>query len=527
MSLRHRFVLALALSFLVALAGCGSSSTTPVPPPGGGFTKGDLKGTYVISTSGFDSVNGFLIATAGTITADGNGTFTAGTLDVNDADPSLGGQLFGQPITSGSYNVSADGRGTATINTTLGAFGFAFVLTSDAHGLITQFDQNGSGSGTLDLQTPITQSQLSSYAFTFIGFDSGANILGTGGAFSLDSGGTVTGGVQDFNDGGTVYSALPVTGNMVLGADGGSGTATISTGTFGVLTFDFYVIDSTHLKLIETDLLPAPVVSGDMFAQAALPAGTEVFTLGGYNTNGPIAAAGFMNAGGANITNNGTEDVNDAGTVSPNPASFTFTYPALTSGRTTLTLANFVGGPAVLRAYPTTGGLLLMEADAFGVTIGTAFPQTSTALATPPQGYGLNFTGFNLGAGFGIDVIAEFVTSSGGTMTGLLDENDQGSPLNPQTITSSSTFTQDTPVTGRGIFNLNSGSNVLFDGVFYTVDGANSIFIETDTNQVAFGVFQQQAGTTSAQAMSRPLTIVKIPALRPSLRHFKGLKKKN
>jgi hypothetical protein len=75
MSLRNRFVLPFALSILAVLAGCGSSTSAPIPPPSGGFSNSNLKGTYVISTSGTD-VNGFYLATAGTIAANGSGGIT-------------------------------------------------------------------------------------------------------------------------------------------------------------------------------------------------------------------------------------------------------------------------------------------------------------------------------------------------------------------------------------------------------------------------------------------------------------------
>ena len=172
MSLRNRFVLPFVLSILAVLAGCGSSTPAPTPPPSGGFSNSNLSGTYVISTSGSD-VNGFYMATAGTITANGSGGITGGTLDINDSDTTLNGafQSFGQAITNGNYSIGVDGRGTISIVAPLSKFTFDIVLSSSQHGLITEFDGSGSGSGTLDLQTStVTQTQLAQgYAFSVSG----------------------------------------------------------------------------------------------------------------------------------------------------------------------------------------------------------------------------------------------------------------------------------------------------------------------------------------------------------------------
>ncbi len=172
----------------------------------------------------------------------------------------------------------------------------------------------------------------------------------------------------------------------------------------------------------------------------------------------------------------------------------------------------------------------MMDTDA-GVASasGVAFVQTTNALATPPQGYGLNFSGANFAQGspFELDDIAEFVTASGGTMTGILDENDQGTPQQPQSITNNSVFQQDSPVTGRGEAQFNSSStNTLFDAIFYTVDGTNTIFIENDTIQSGVGSFQMQSGTATPAARPRPLTMLRVPMLHASAKHGKPPAKK-
>jgi hypothetical protein len=112
-------------------------------------------------------------------------------------------------------------------------------------------------------------------------------------------------------------------------------------------------------------------------------------------------------------------------------------------------------------------------------------------------------------------------------MTGILDENDQGTPQQPQTITNTSVFQQDSPVTGRGEAQFNSGTSFTYATIdFYTVDGTNTIFIDIDPTQVAVGSFQMQSGTaTPGAARPRPLTMVRMPVIHGA-KHFKPAVKK-
>ena len=113
MLLRNRFLLLCLLSSLVSILGCGSSTTAKRNPQG--FTNSNLTGTYVFSTSGADSSNNF-ITTAGAFVADGKGGVSGGTMDVADSG---GVQPVALPITSGSYSVGSDGRGTVQLTSSV------------------------------------------------------------------------------------------------------------------------------------------------------------------------------------------------------------------------------------------------------------------------------------------------------------------------------------------------------------------------------------------------------------------------
>ncbi len=511
MSLRNRLVLPIIFSALALLAGCGSSTNNAIAPPGGGFTNSNLSGTYVFSTSGTD-VNGAPIAITGSFTANGTGGISGGTIDANDPEIS---PISLQPISGGGYSVTKDGRGRATLNngTALGTVTLDFALTSNDHGLIMEFDGTGTGSGTLDLQSgAASQSGLNSYAFDMSGTDASGSPLLTVGAFSLGGGTTLGSAVQDFNDDGFAYKSQALTGNVTLGSNGTTGTAQLAS-TFGTLNFDFYVIDATHLKFIEIDDTTqgeAPLLSGDAYTQssASIPSGSYAFTLAGVNANGQVAAGGLITSDGEGNISGGSEDANNAGTSTSSPISFSGTF-SFAGPRAAISLPDFFPG-STFAAYPSTGGLLMLEVDSSGALIGSALSQTSTTLADT-QGYALNLTGVNLSASVEVDDIAEFTAASASSspnMTGLIDENEQPIGANGTTYGSALSGTYATDGAGRGTI-LVPSANILNGGfglTFYPVDGSNFIFIENDgTGQIAVGSFEVQASTTSAAQARRTI----------------------
>lgn len=530
---RNRIALLLIALGLTGIIGCGSSSNQTGASPSGAFSNSNLNGTYIFSFSGQDSSNGFesYFAILGTLTANGSGSFTGGTIDIDD--PALGaalntGYAFNRMPTAGNYSITADGRGTGTISVTINGtqvqFGLDFVLTSNSHGMISRFDANGSGSGTIDLQASnVTQSALQgSYAFGLQGADSTVlNSLATVGSFSLDGNGNVISGLQDFSDNGDDsrdLKALPVHGSVLAGSPGSAQLTTIATG-LGTLHFDVFVIDPTHLKFIETD--STAYLAGDAFVstgQTSFPSGPLVFTLAGEDTiQGPFAAGGLLTSDGSSQITGGLEDVNDEGFVAEAPrvhGSFS------SSGtRTVLTLngiynGNFVNSTAgvgnyTFAAYPYNGGVMLLEIDngagnSTGISGGNIYVQSSTSL-TSSQGYGLNLSGANNNGE--TDWISQF-SATDNNMTGLYDSNNFGFIASDLKL---GTGDYSVSSNGRGTMSfpgLQTNGNSLISALnlnFYVVDSSTAVFLETDGNQLSTGAFQLQTssgGSPSAQARS-------------------------
>lgn len=532
MLFRNKIALSVLTLALVTLMGCGSSSNQASAPPGGAFSNSNLNGTYILSFSGYDisSSNGSFFVLAGSLTADGNGNFTGGTVDIND--PALGSAhgtsySMNHLSASGHYTITADGRGSGSITVPINGqsvyIGLDFALSSNSHGLITRFDLAGSGSGTLDLQTAnVSQSALQgTYAFGLDGVDSTiVNPLTTAGSFTLDANGNITSGVQDFNDNGGSEGLRDraLQGTVAVGAPGTSQLTTNVSG-FGSLQFDVWPIDATHLKLIETD--SKAFLEGDACvatAQMTFPSGQLVFTTTGEDTGGyPFASAGLLTSDGSSQITGGQQDLNDDGyyeQVQSVRGSFSTSGPRSVVTLNGIYNGNFYNnapgtGSYTFAAYPYAGGAFLVEIDngagsSTGISGGTIYRQSSTSL-TSSEGYAFNLSGAN-GNGE-VDMIAQF-TANGTNMTGLYDVNNLGYLQSDESL---GTGTYSLGSNGRGTLSfpsLQTGSNSFISALnlaFYVVDNSTVVFVETDDNQLGTGMFQLQGSTdanSSAQVRS-------------------------
>jgi len=446
---------------------------------------------------------------------------------------------FTRLSTSGSYNITPDGRGTGAITVSINGtnvqFGLDFVLTSNSHGSISRFDSYGSGSGSIDLENAnIAQSNLAgSYAFGFNGVDSTTvNSLSTVGAFTLDGNGQVTAGQQDFGDNGNSRGLrnLPISGSVLVGAPGASQLTTTAFG-FGTLRFDVWAIDSTHLKFIETDSVG--YMEGDAISSTghtSFPSGPLVLALSGEDVaEGPFAAGGLLMSDGTSQISSGLEDINDQGIVAEAPG---VTGSFSSNGqRTVLTLNGIYNGVLTnntlgaasytFAAYPYDGGVFLLEADngagsTFGISGGNLYVQSATSIE-PSQGYGLNLSGIN-GNGE-VDSIAQ-ATISGSTVSGLYDANNLGYWVTGANL---GTGTYSISTNGRGTLSFPSlqvtGNSYIsaLNSTLYVLDSSTALLLETDSSQLSLGTIQLQnpsSGSSMTQlSAARPRFTIVNPVL--------------
>jgi len=484
MPANKRFLLFITATItLVAVAGCGGGNSLSFPPPQGGFTNANFNGPFAFSYIGSDGA-GFLAA-AGSFQADSNGHITSGTQDINSG---LG--IFTNAAVTGTYTVRADGRGSATLNSSPGNTTIDFVLVASGHALITRFDSRATGSGTIDQQTTSAFSNAAlagSFAFNLAGIDAIGNPLGVAGNFTADATGNITSGVDDSNDNGGIITNDPLTGSIPVAASG-RGTATLNT-IRGALSFAYYVVDATHLKIVETDASLA--LGGEAFRQTgpfsnASVSGPFAFTIAGADllSGGPFAAGGVLTSNGAGVVSSGTEDLNDAGLVTTN-VGFTGSYTMAANGRGTLTLTT-TAGTFTFVIYPSAGGVLALETDISFLTTGTALQQTGTFTNASLTGtYGLNFTGATTSGE--IDSIAQFTADGSSRVNGIIDLNNTGGITFGQPL--AGTFNVAT--SGRTTLALQTplGTQNL---AVYLVNGNRALFVELDSTLVAAGDIRHQ-----------------------------------
>jgi len=480
----------------LSAAGSGTATVTIV------FSAATLSGQYTFSYTGEDA-GGFL-AVAGNFTVNGSGVITSGVEDVNSASG-----ILENPINGGSFSVGPDGRAIATVTTGLGTVTWQVTLISETHALLVRFDSNATGSGTIDKANPADFSVsaiANNYSFGISGIDSSGSPMAIAGRFLSDGAGTfpVNFAIQDVNDAGTITQADVSLHGNIFSIDGATGRGTlelISTvpGT-GTLRFAFYIIDSTHFKLVEIDNGSMPALAGDAFSAPnsitlANLNGNYAFTVAGAESGGPYAAGGVFTASGTGTISGGVQDVNEQATnlhLAEKIASSGSTYtlsPTTTSNRILLTLA--AGGINFMYAvYPTsTNSFEMVEVDkVVPVSSGMGFLQSSTS--APSGTYGINTTGQMTS---GEQDINGSISSAGTTgLTGYLDVNETGSilsnlPLFNSTIAAPSSL-------GRATLTLATAkpTSASFTFAYYVVDNSTVLVIEMDKVAVTLGVIDKQ-----------------------------------
>jgi hypothetical protein len=477
------FFIAIAL---VILAGCGGGGSINFPPPQGTFTNANLSGPFAFSYIGSDA-GGFLSA-AGSFVADGAGHISSGIEDINSSSgvsPNI--------AVTGTYLVRADGRGSITLNspTPNSNSTLDFVIVAGGHALVTRFDTRATGSGTIDQQTPSAFSNAAlagPFAFTLSGINTGGVPLAVGGVFTSDAAGNLTAGTDDSNDNGLVVTNDPITGSIPV-ASTGRGIATINT-SLGTLTFAFYVVDANHLKIVETNAIPA--LGGEAFRQTgpftnASVSGPFAFTVAGTDllSFNPFAAGGVLTSDGVGNVTSGIEDFNDASSIST-AVPFTGTYTVASTGRGTLAL-NTGAGAFSFAIYPSSGGVLSLETDNRFLTTGAALQQQTTPFSAGSlQGtYGMNFTG--AAGGSELDSISEFTADGVGKLNGIIDINNSGGITFGQSMTGTFVAASN----GRFASSLQTPLGVQ-NTVVYLVDGNRALFVEVDGGLVAAGDIRHQ-----------------------------------
>src|SRR3954467_270075 len=324
------------------------------------FSNATLAGPFAFTLSGIDT-GGVPLAVGGVFTSDASGTLTSGLDDSNDN----GLVVTNDPMT-GSIPVASTGRGTATLNTSRGALTFAYYVVDANHLKIVGTNNLPALGGEAFRQTgPFSNASVSGpFAFTVAGADLlSLNPFAAGGVLTSDGAGNVTSGIEDFNDGGSVTTAVPLTGTYAMAANG-RGTLTLNT-TAGTFSFVIYP-SSGGVLVLEID-------SRFLTSGAALQQQTTPFTAGsfqgtyGMNFTGASGGGSELDsiaeftADGVNKLN-GIIDINNSGGITFGQ-SMTGTFVANSNGRDALSLQTPLGSQSTIMYLVNPNRALFIEVD--------------------------------------------------------------------------------------------------------------------------------------------------------------------
>ncbi len=480
------------------------------------YSDQSLKGPFAFSYTGNDA-SGFLAA-AGSFVSDGNGHITSGVEDVSSYLTGVSTQV---PI-SGTYLVKPDGRATASITAGAGTATWQFVIITDQHALMTRFDPSATGGGTIDQQNlnalVVSDSVLTGpYVFGVSGSDSLFAPAAVAGEFSADGAGTIpaTATILDLNDGGTTSTGdTTLNGTYAFDASfpgSGRGTITLTSASTGALQYAFYVVDSTHAHLIESD--SNAFLAGDMFSgpggtfsNASLIPGNYVFTNGGTKAAGAYAAGGdFVSDGAGNVTT-GTLDTNTGGTATTNTTINACAYsvdPA--TGRFDLKLYTGSGAcPAApasnlreFAVYQTAqGSAVMLELDGAAVATGMAYQQQVTPTSITGD-FALGVFGqgvfHNSPASYQTDTAGQVKITASSVTSGNLDINNFNAVFTGDPIASTGSSVGAPGTRGRGTLVLHATSpGVTYNLIYYLIDANTALLFDQDTTRIATGFFNNQ-----------------------------------
>ena len=547
----------------------GNYTAPAVPPPGGAttvtamvggvsasatvtvvFSNKSLSGPYAYDYTGDDG--SAYLAVVGSFTAN-NGLIT-GSEDATDVSNG-GATALNASISGSTYTIGPDGRGTVTIPVGVGIFPTAgeiwqIAITGNPaanpggpaqHVLLVRFDKNGTGNGTIDQQNSIETGSafpMGNYVFGLSGIDGvpfkdhGGNQLATAGKFFSNGGGIGSAGVWDVNDAGFSSTTGIVTNDTTLtasyvtassGISGSIGRGTLSlfstnaaisglltaapvTSTF---TFVFYVVDNTHVKVIEID--SQAFLSGDIFSGPSTNDGAfsvsnvlnksnYAFTVGGVSSNGSYSAGGVFAANGGTGTSTGVMDVNNGGVQIPLDKALTASYTLDTSlGRISFSFTPAGNTtPYTFDGFTTSSGSVeMIETDNLAVANGVAYPQSATG--QPSGSFAINVSGAST---TGAQAVGGQLSIANSSVAGTIDFSDFVDPgpgvvdLGLQVASGSSIVAPD--ANGRGADTVSAPALALktsspnFGLVYYVVNPRTVLLMETDATHVILGTMATQ-----------------------------------
>jgi hypothetical protein len=492
-------------------------------------------GQYAVAFTGIDLSQGLPWDVAGSIQTTGSSSSTTGSITGGEMDLNTGlfGTALGIQVTGGSFQVGAlDGRTSILVtlssngNSVATSFTLQATLATNQHALLIDFDSSDTGSGTLDAQNPTAfATPLNGrFAYSYFGLDTNFNPVTVAGTFLASNNSIPVNNpnspvnAQDLtyvplnsNVFTVVTNDITVSGLYTTPDSFGRGTISMNSTPLSTLNFAYYMIDQTHLKLVEIDPGQTYILFGEAYSSPlnSTPLnGGIALTFGGAANNAPYAGGAVFSISGATVGSGGTLDINNSGgngaqnnstIVSGNYANVVtagnvparFTLSLTTSKGTTL----FAAYTFVTAA--NTGAELIEIDTNNNVDGASGIAYQRGGVSTVQGSFALNLSGIgsakNQGA-FEQDITGQLgLVNNSTTLTGTLDINN-GGPI-PGLPVNSTSMLNTVAANGRGTAQVNvasSGVTAKFNLVYYQVDSNTELLLDVDTNRVANGTLIRQ-----------------------------------
>ncbi len=252
--------------------------------------------------------------------------------------------------------------------------------------------------------------------------------------------------------------------------------------------------------------LPPPPSGSGSYTNSSLN-GTYAFTVNGTNGGNAFALLGVFTADGNGKITGGQQSVNDdAGGYSP-ASSISGTYSVSGDGRGEIDL-NFSSGSAVLRfVFTSTGKGRLIEFSGTENASGQIEKIDATAPATLSGTYVMRLNGDDNGGIYA--AVGSLTFGASGNVTGILDENDDGSYTPSMAVTGSVTAGSSSNA-GSLLLNTPNGPINL---IYYVVDSSHIEVLGTDTTFHVSGYADMQSSSGFSTAAANGSFVYAIAGL--------------
>ena len=483
-----RFLLLTGVGSLVFSVACGGFGTGGNGGGGGGgngsFSNASLSGQYAYQLKGYSSGP---FREAGVFTADGNGHITSGKDDL----------AFGTTVlpdnSTGTYQVDGNGIATVFLNFAGGGSStFVITLSSSSQFYMIETDSGAVASGTAQKQdtTAFASVPNGTFVMRMHTVNSAQSLSSTIGAFTV-TGGSVTGSMDKKT--GASFAPTTITGSLNFpDATTGRGSGTFQdTGTGATTSFQYYVVDASHLIFFSTDagvlgIGQAEKQTGGPFTTASFTGPYAFGTSGDTTTPNFLEntnTAGRFTGDGSGTISAGVLDNVTNGTVAN--VTFTGTYTVANTGRAAVTLAEGSNNIQQVywmispnRAFFITNSPTSIEDGILDTQVGTFSNSSLNGI------YAFGITGFD--GNLTNDLTGTLTANGTGTLSMALVPNVNGTVA--ATVQNfSGTYTVGS--NGRTVGVLNGFSNNL---IMYMVSPSSAYVLQADTGVQLQGTITKQ-----------------------------------